>query len=118
MNIWTLVVDSNEAYGISEIGDISKFTVVARLSDSHSMWSLYNIPLWWKLSAVNEAYGVALQETDTFADDAPHTYDYPLMDLNRDLETKPNEAYATAVHQSWISHSDHNEHKFIPSIIL
>ena len=64
----------------------------------------------------NKAYGVVCQQTDTlqkFADDAPHTYDYPLMDLNRDLETKPNEAYATAVHQSWISHSDHNEHNFV-----
>ena len=48
----------------------------------------------------NESYGALLQQTDTLQelqgeDDAPHTYDYPLMDLNN-LETKPNEAYATA----------------------
>ncbi len=41
-----------------------------------------------------------LQQTDTFVNhEAPHTYDYPLMDLNH-LETNPNEAYATVVHQS------------------
>ena len=46
----------------------------------------------------NEAYRALLQQTDTLPegeDDAPHMYDYPLMDLNN-LETKPNEAYATA----------------------
>ena len=46
----------------------------------------------------NEAYGALLRQTDTLQegeDDAPHMYDYPVMDLNN-LETKPNEAYATA----------------------
>jgi hypothetical protein len=56
------------------------------------------------VSEDNGAYGVVLQQTDTllkFVDDAQHTYDYPLMDLNH-LETDPNEAYAyaTVVHQS------------------
>ena len=49
----------------------------------------------------NEAYRVLLQQTDTlqeFEDDTPHTYDYPMVDLNQ-LETKANEAYDTAVVQ-------------------
>ena len=85
-------MDNNEAYGASihiGVGDISKL--------ANSSESMFTVTILY-ISSVdsNEAYGVQLQQNSTQQEFEENAYDYPMMDINH-IETKANEAYATAV---------------------